>query len=647
MTIWQSFRLGGVVLAMAGMALGEDRPNILWLTAEDMSPTLGCYGDGFATTPNIDRLAAEGVRYERCFAVSPVCSPSRSCLITGVLPATQGTHQMRSAVALPKDLHGFPSYLREERYFCTNNVKTDYNTADEVRLIEESWNESSATAHWRSPKRDSGQSFFAVFNHMVSHQSRSMVWPYEAFQKHVQAEVSQGDIHSPEEVPLPPYYPDTPLVRRELARYYDCVTALDGQVGRLLAQLEEDGLAEKTIVFFYSDHGSGMPRHKRLLHDSGMRVPLIVRFPKKYQHLAPAEPGRVVEELVSFVDFAPTLLSLVGLEKPVRLQGRVFLGEGEEAEPEYVYGSRDRIDEVLDCARSIRDRRWLYIRNYFPHQGWAAPSVFSDLGEIRGEIKAFDGQRTVAQAHYVGGERPVEELYDCEADPSNIVNLATTERTDEQEAALVRMQEAFLAKRVEVRDVGALPEGEMWNWVRNEEASILEIAAGETAHAPDLAAAWEAADLVGTGSVEELTALLAEGNPSRRFWGVIGLRNAAFGDEKIRGRMLDHLLDASPAVAIEAASWLANFEESQQAALGVLKDHLGHEDWWTALRACRAIELLGEKAVSLTGVMRELYDRTRDGTGDENLFLAFSAGAFLDSLGEETRAWDFAPKDSE
>lgn len=645
MSSWIQVWVGALVLAAtAGGLLAEDRPHILWLTAEDMSPALGCYGDAFATTPNLDRLAEEGVRYTNAFAVSPVCSPSRSCLITGVLPSAQGTHQMRSAMALPADFRGFPSFLRDAGYFCTNNVKTDYNTADEARLIGESWDESSATAHWRLEGRAEGQSFFAVFNHMVSHQSRSMVWPYGVFQEHVQATISGGDIHRPADVSLPPYYPDTPIVRREWARFYDCVTAMDQQVGRLLAELEEDGLAEDTIVFFYSDHGSGMPRHKRLLHDSGMRVPLIIRFPEKYRHLAPARPGGVVDEMVSFVDFAPTVLKLAGLNPPGAMQGRVFVGLDAEQPPQYVYGSRDRVDEVFDCARSLRDQRWLYIRNYHPHLGWAEPSVFSDLGEIREGIREFDGQRTQAQAHYVDTTRAVEEFYDTEADPDNIVNLALVERSPQQQAALERMREAFRVERLRLRDVGAIPESEMWNWVRSEAAPIHDIMAGKTAHRPDPESIWEAADLVGTGTVDELTQLLNDGDPCRRFWGVIGLRHAAFEDEAVRARVLDHLLDASHAVAIEAASWLAHFEESREAALGVLKANLETEDWWTALRSCRAIELLGRKAESLKPVMRELYDRTRDEAGDANLFIAFSAGAFLKGLGEPTKPWDFTPQ---
>ena len=276
-----------------------------------------------------------------------------------------GTSQMRSAYPIPFSVKGFPTYLREAGYFTTNNEKTDYNTADEARLIKESWDESSGTAHWRSESRKEGQPFFAVFNQMVSHQSRTMVWPYPVFKENVQSRLSAEEIHDPAKVVVPPYYPDTELVRREMARFYDCVTVMDSEVGRVLAQLEEDGLAENTIVFFYSDHGSGMPRHKRLLHDSGMKVPLLIRFPEKYKHLAQAGAGETVDRLVSFVDFGPTVLSLLGLPVPENMQGEVFLGPDASPEPEYVYGFRDRVDEVR--APSVGSSDMVFIRGYEIH----------------------------------------------------------------------------------------------------------------------------------------------------------------------------------------------------------------------------------------------------------------------------------------
>ena len=258
------------LLGLCAGILAADRPNILWITAEDMSPVLGCYGDQFAITPNIDKLAKESVRYTKAFASAPVCSPSRSCLITGCYPTSLSTQQMRSGFAIPKSMRGFPALLRARGYYTTNNVKTDYNTGNYADITKASWNESSTTAHWRK-RTEKAHPFFSVFNLMTSHQSRSMVWPYARFKEEVQSTLSPSAIHDPNKVTLPPYYPDTPLIRRELARFYDCVTAMDQQVGAILQQLKEDRLAENTIVFFYSDHGSGMPRHKRALLDSGMQ----------------------------------------------------------------------------------------------------------------------------------------------------------------------------------------------------------------------------------------------------------------------------------------------------------------------------------------------------------------------------------------
>ena len=280
-----------VAFAWQAVAVAQNRqapdvdppPNILWITAEDMSPTLGCYGDDFATTPHLDRLASEGVRYTNAFATAPVCSPSRSCLINGLSAVSQGTHPMRSAFAIPDFMTGFPSFLRKHGYYTTNNVKTDYNSSRSKAIIAESWDENSDTAHWRGRQPD--RPFFAVFNLMTSHQSRTMVWPEEKFKSEVQANLQPDEIHLPDDVPLPPYYPDTPVVRKTVARYYDCVTAMDKQVGAILKELEDDNLDDNTIVFFYSDHGSGMPRHKRALLDSGMKIPLIVSVSRKAQRI--------------------------------------------------------------------------------------------------------------------------------------------------------------------------------------------------------------------------------------------------------------------------------------------------------------------------------------------------------------------------
>jgi arylsulfatase A-like enzyme len=626
----------------------EAKPNILWITAEDMSPTLGCYGDPYAITPNIDLLAKRATRYDNAFAASPVCSPSRSVLITGMYNVSTGTNQMRSGFPLPEGVKGFPSYLRRAGYFTTNNVKTDYNTSDSGRVIEESWNESSAKAHWRSKERKKGQPFFAVFNLMTSHQSRSMVWPYDVFKKHVQSRLSSGQVHDPKNAPVPPYYPDTPLVRKTMARYYDCVSAMDIQVGEILRQLEEDGHAEDTIVFFYSDHGSGMPRHKRLLHDSGMRVAMLVHIPEKWRHLRPTKPGASTESLVSFIDFAPTTLKMAQLAVPEYMQGIPFLAvnEGTPAR-EIVYGTRDRVDEVFECSRSVRDRRWLYIRNYHPHLSWNQPSVFSDLGEIRNEITGFaaknGGSLSIAQKHYAGPMKAVEELYDCRADPQNTRNLLLGKMTPEVKENLLRLRKSYIATRQEIGDCGALPESEMRRMVTGEGKPMRDIILGATNHKPDLKAAWRSADKVGMADSTELIKGLRSGDVSGRYWAIIGLRHQSFGDTGLHAKVVDFLDDVAPAVRIETAAWLAHFPKYRKLALqGLVKD-LGNGDWAVALRACRAIELLGERAKSVLPVMRSLYERTRHAAGDNNFFVAFSSGAFLEKLGQKTDPWDFTP----
>lgn len=633
--------------ASSGMA--EEKPNILWITAEDMSPALGAYGDTYATTPNLDAFAKESVRYTNAFAPAPVCSPARSTLITGMWAPSLGTSQMRSAYPIPFAVKGFPSYLREAGYFTTNNEKTDYNTANEPRLIKESWDDSSGSAHWRSEARKEGQPFFSVFNRMVSHQSRTMVWPYEVFKGNVQAKLSAEEVHDPAKAVVPAYYPDTEVVRREIARFYDCVTVMDAEVGLILKQLEEDGLAGDTIVFFYSDHGSGMPRHKRLLHDSGMRVPLLIRFPEKYKHLAPAAPGETVDRLVSFVDFAPTLLSMLGLTVPEAMQGDVFLGPAVAEKAEYLYGFRDRVDEAFDLSRSIRSDRYLYIRNYMPHLSWMQPAVYSDLGAIQKEIRQYAAANAAslspAQRAYAGPTRPIEEFYDLAADPQNVKNLLEGDLSVAETAALDAHRAAFAKKRSEILDLGVLPESIMADYILEEERPIREITLGNSDHRPDLESIWAAADLVGKGTREELRDLLRSGDDAVRFWGVVGLRHAFPTDKALLEDLYDSMDDISVAVRLEMAAWMADAsDEHRSEALEVIGRELFHDDWWTALHACRAAELLGLKAQSLLPVMETLYTRHRHSEGDGSFFLAFSSGAFLEKMGMPTESWDFSPK---
>jgi N-sulfoglucosamine sulfohydrolase len=616
-----------------------NQPNILWITAEDMSATLGCYGDKYATTPNIDKLATESVRYTKAFASAPVCSPSRSCLITGCYPTSLCTQQMRSGFAIPKTMRGFPALLRARGFYTSNNVKTDYNTGNYADIIKHSWNESSATAHWRK-RADKERPFFSIFNLMTSHQSRTMVWPYARFQKEVQSKLSTSEIHDPAKVLLPPYYPDTPLIRREVARFYDCVTAMDKEVGAILQQLADDGLAENTIVFFYSDHGSGMPRHKRALLDSGMHVPLMIRFPKKWQHLATGKPGTTTDRLVSFVDYAPTVLSLTGVPIPEAMQGQPFLGAKNTRPRRYVYGHRDRVDEVRDLARSVRDGRYLYIRNYMPHLGYNQPTVWPDNGEIRHEFYRLTDEEkmTAPQWHFAAPTRAVEELYDCQVDPQNLRNLADSRK---HQAILNRLRAAHRKHIRDTVDLGFLPESEAWEMF--SEKTGWELGQGGNVK---MGAIHRAAAQVGIADEAALAKNLSSPNASIRYWGAIGLAHRKALRIETKQQLRKALGDPSPAVRIEAANTLARNGIPNPAIRALIKD-LAHENLIIVSHAARTIELLGEQAIAAKTPMEAALIRAEKirppdlspvivlpGDKDLAMFVAFSCRAFLTKLGK-------------
>ena len=618
----------GMTAARSRPRAGADQPNILWITAEDISPALGCYGDAYARTPNLDALAAESVRYTRAFASAPICSPARSCLITGVVASSLGTMHLRSAYPIPAFIRGWPGALREAGYYTTNNVKTDYNTADEPRFIKESWDACSAKAHWRGKK--AGQPFFAIFNHMVSHQSRTMAWPYDEFKRKVQSQLAADEIHDPAKAPIPPYYPDTPVIRRTVARFHDCVTVLDKQVGLLLDQLTKDGLADDTIVFFYGDHGNGMPRHKRAVLDTGMRVPLLIRFPEKYKHLASAAPGKTCDRLVSFVDFPATILSLLGMDAPAYMQGSAFLGPKAAKPRTYVYGHRDRVDEAYDLCRSVRDERYLYIRNYMPHISYHQPSAWPGQGEIRPEISrvAAAGNLTPPQRHYAGPTKPAEELYDGQTDPLNLKNLVADPK---HAKVLARLRKEHRRWVLASRDVGFLPECEIWR--RTKGTTPYQMA--RDAKAYPLQTILAAADRVGRGAShrDALVADLRATDPAVRFWAVIGLRNLGADAKPAVGAIQKALADASPPVRIEAAGALAALGKAKPA-VAALRKELASENQSVVLRACRTLELMGKAARPAAADVKAVLGTKHAKTSPLGMFVEFSAKALLKALGE-------------
>ena len=439
------------------------RPNILWISAEDLSPDLGAYGDTYAATPTLDRLAREGARFTHAFSAAPVCAPSRSSIITGMYPTAIGTMHMRSKGVPPAGVKAFTEYLRAAGYYCTNRSKTDYNVEapPSNRPPDTVWDESGGQAHWRN-RPDPGQPFFAVFNITTTHESQIRIGEAE-FAK-VTAALEPGVRHDPARAQLPPYYPDTPLVRKDWARYHDLISVMDGQVKAILQQLQDDGLADRTVVFFWGDHGRGLPRAKRFVYDAGLRVPLIVRWPGSIA------PGSVVPDLVSLMDLGPTVLSLAGVPVPDHLQGRAFLGPGKPPARQYVFSHRDRMDEAYDMMRTVRDSRFRYIRNFFPGRPYAQHIEYMEEMPTMREWRRLYKEHMNAlspdygralnpvQLLFFSPEKPAEELYDIVQDPHEVTNLAGAPA---YQAVLARMRQALDAWQKATGDLGLVPEPEL------------------------------------------------------------------------------------------------------------------------------------------------------------------------------------------
>jgi len=561
------------------------RPNILWITCEDISPNLGCYGDRYAITPNLDRLAAAGVRYTNAFGITGVCAPNRSCLITGVYPCSLGSQDMRCTVTLPDAVKCFPEHLRKAGYYCTNNAKTDYNFA----VPRAAWDECSRQGHWRN--RPAGQPFFAVFNIEVSHESQIRV-PEAQYRKNT-ARLTPPQRHDPAQAPVPPFHPDTPEVRRDWARYYDNITAMDYRAGDLLQELQADGLAEDTIVFFFGDNGAGMPGVKKWVWEGGLHVPLLIRFPEKYRQWAPAAPGAACDRLVSFVDFGPTVLSLAGVTIPAAMQGTAFLGPSAGLPRQYVHGMRDRMAERFDTVRVVRDARFQYVRNFQPHLSW---SQFVSYTEEMPTMKVWrqlaeQGRLTGPAARYFAGTKPVEELYDTADDPHQIRNLATDPSYGR---TLDRLRtECFRWMRA-VRDVGLLPEQErlaraggrtLWELARDPQKNPL----------PQLLGAAATANRLDSTDVPALLALLSAEDAAVRWWGATGLAGLGAGAAVAADRLETAVQDKSPEVRIAAAEALSRLGR-QHAALPVLVATLKHPSPVVRLRALNALDRLGEAA---------------------------------------------------
>lgn len=528
--------MASLLLILAGCGSSPaDRPNIVWISLEDITPMMGAYGDEYARTPVFDGLAAEGIRYEKAYSVSPVCSPSRSSVITGMYPNSLGSMHHRSNTRPPAFSKMLPNVLREAGYYTTNNSKRDYNMGGD------DWHESSSEAHWRN-RREEDQPFFAVFNLGECHSSITKI-PEDQVVEARLSRLKPEDFHDPTEAPIPPYHPDVSQFRRAWARYYDAVTQVDYRAGDLIHQLKEDGFWEDTIVFVWSDHGVGMPRGKHTAWEQGLHVPLIARFPKKYQHLAPADPGSVIDGLVTLMDLGPSALSLAGIDPPAHMHGRPLFskrsGDGEYRD--YVFAMRDRLDTRSEMVRTVRDQRYRYQRNFYPQLPFKPFEDYEfDAVVVRHWVElARQGKLTGPQEMLAMRFKPIEELYDSADDPHMVRNVAGD---PEYAEVLQRMRGRLSEWMLETRDLGVLDETEM---LEREKGAASPWDLGQALENYERILDTANLQLQGRTAIPELISRTQDSDSAVRFWAALGLA--------VAGRLGGPEAVSSVAPALEAA----------------------------------------------------------------------------------------------
>lgn len=447
-----------------------NQPNIVLMVVEDLSPRIGAFGDAVARTPNIDRLAREGVRYTQVFTTAGVCAPSRAALITGMHQSSITAQHMRSTAyqwedgsgragylaTPPAHVKAFPELMRAAGYYTINNSKTDYQFGSPFTI----WDENGPEASWKN--RADGQPFFAMYSYIPTHESGLFTpesvavglpsaAPAAIALEERRAKLTQRT--RPEDVVVPLYYPDTPAVRADIARHYDNIQLMDAWVGERMEELRRAGVLDNTVVIWTTDHGDGFPRAKRSLYDSGLHVPAIIRFPDG------RGAGSVDMRMISFVDLAPTLLAMTGVSAPAHMQGVNVLGP-EGAEQAQIFAARDRLDEWPDLSRAVRTQDFKYIRNEYPDAPLYLKLAYRENVPMMAEMRRLfeAGQLSPLQASYFQTPRPPEELYDLRADPLEINNLAGDPRHAAVKADLAR---ALSDWRERIGDAGKMPEDRM------------------------------------------------------------------------------------------------------------------------------------------------------------------------------------------
>ena len=536
-------------------------PNILWITIEDTSPHfLSNYGANIPTTPVMDSLGRTGVVFTNAYATGAVCSSSRSTIITGLTTQMMGTGNHRSNYPIPTFIKGFPHYLKQAGYFTSNNDKTDYNIANEEQFELEAWNESSDTSGWWN--RKSEQPFFSVFNFMSSHQSRTMTNPWKWYKQEILDQLPPNLVIHPEDIEMPPFYKDSKLMRKHVARIHNSLRKTDLDVKILLDRLKIDGLMENTIIFIFADHGEGMPRGKTHSIAFGHRVPFYIWFPEQYKHLSPWGINSVTESLVSFEDLGATILGLAGVDVPDHMKGTSFLSEKKDSElREYVFAARSRLDETPGLERTVFDGTYVYSRNFYPRFPVMRYQKYSYVSDIVKTIQsdAANGLLNDIQMELVSKPRPIEYLYNLSKDPWEVQNLAEDPAYD---SVLQRLRSKVIEKILEEKDIHFLPEELMLQ--RSTTSTPFEIRTDSILN--PINDIVRVADLVGRENDPAIfISFLEDEREEIRYWAAVGLGMIPDSCVPYKSQLLSYLKDSNPYVRIEIAGLLYEIDKSIEA----------------------------------------------------------------------------------
>jgi len=539
----------------------QSRPNILWLTLEDTSEyQFGCYGNSDIKTPVIDVLASKGIRFTNASSTAPHCSPARSTLITGCYATTYGMDVHREDYDTPADIF-YTQYLREVGYYCTNNAKTDYNTnIDNISL----WDECGKEATYNSPARKPGQPFFSIFNTEATHMGRIRSITLEGRRDFKALGID------PEMLIMPGHVPDLPAMRSDEAYQLEASRDSDKWVDAFLEDLKKQGLDKNTIVFFFSDHGGCLPRGKGFPYETGLHIPLIIYVPPRWQEEFEIEAGIVSTQLVGFVDFAPTVLSLAGIKPPEFMQGNAFLGPYARAPRKYQFGFRANQENYhFDPCRTVSDGRFKYIRNYIPHKPFCLRNLYQwgMPANLAWDQYVMSGECTTEEWLQPYRPKKPEMLFDLSNDPWELQNLADDPRYGD----ILQTMRAEVSQHIrKTGDLGFFVRGRrkkpggLYQWVRKNEFPVNE-----------LIEAAEMASMPGKRDIDKLTSLLCHSVPEMRFWGAIGFNT--LGSQGILTHCPEEVLmainDPVPevaAAAAEAACYLGENEKGISRLLELL-----------------------------------------------------------------------------